>query len=114
MSENRGRPKENIEKKMKFTVDYGDSRWHYDLNKYPNGPYLVEQLDTTYNKLEKLYFKLENLKKPKYHESGRKKRTTKSDKEKIKNTEDAYWKEHYRLFPNDRPKRRGRRNRTNS
>ena len=36
MSENRGRPKENVEKRMKFTVDYGDSRWHYDLNKYPN------------------------------------------------------------------------------
>ena len=46
MSENRGRPKENVGKKMKFTVDYGDSRWYYDLNKYPNGPYLVEQLDT--------------------------------------------------------------------
>ena len=55
MSENRGRPKENVEKKMKFTVDYGDSRWYYDLNKHPHGPYLVEQLDTTYDKLEKLY-----------------------------------------------------------
>jgi len=54
MKENRGRPKENVEKKMKFTVDYGDSRWYYDLNKYPRGPYLVEQLDTTYVKLEKL------------------------------------------------------------
>ena len=62
MSENRGRPKENVEKRMKFTVDYGDSRWHYDLNKWPNGPYLVEQLDTTYDKLEKLYNKLEKLK----------------------------------------------------
>ena len=68
MSENRGRPKENVEKRMKFTVDYGDSRWHYDLNKWPNGPYLVEiknpeldkleKLDTTYDKLEKLYNKL--------------------------------------------------------
>ena len=100
----RGRPKENIEKKMKFTVDYGDSRWHYDLNKYPNGPYLVEQLDTTYDKLEK-------LKKPKYHESGRKKRTTKADKKKMETAENAYWKEHYRIFPEDRPKKRGRRRR---
>ena len=57
MSENRGRPKENVEKRMKFTIDYGDSRWHYDLNKWPNGPYLVEQLNTTYDKLEKLYYK---------------------------------------------------------
>ena len=104
----RGRPVENVTKKMKYVIEYGDSRWHYDLNKYPRGPYLVEQLDTTYNKLEKLYFKLEKLKEPKYHESGRKKRTTKSDRKKIETTENSYWKEHYRLFPEDRPKRRGR------
>ena len=85
MSENRGRPKENVEKKMKYVVEFEDSRWHYDLNKYPNGPYLVEQLDTTYNKLEKLYYKLEKLKAPKHHENGRKKRITKSDKQKISN-----------------------------
>ena len=108
MSENRGRPKENVEKRMKFTVDYGDSRWHYDLNKYPNGPYLVEQLDTTYNKLEKLYNKLEKLKEPKYHENGRKRRITKTDKKKISTAKEAYWTEHYRLFPSERPKRRGR------
>ena len=108
MSENRGRPKENIEKKIKFTVDYGDSRWHYDLNKWPNGPYLVEQLDTTYDKLEKLYNKLEKLKEPKYHENGRKKRITKDCKKKMELAEKKYWTEHYRLFPNERPKRRGR------
>ena len=104
----RGRPVENVTKKMKYIIEYGDSRWHYDLNKYPNGPYLVEQLDTTYDKLEKLYFKLEKLKKPKYHENGRKKRITKSDRKKMESVENAYWKEHYRLFPNERPKRRGR------
>ena len=108
MSENRGRPKENVEKKMKYVVEFEDSRWHYDLNKYPNGPYLVEQLDTTYNKLEKLYYKLKKLKAPKHHENGRKKRITKSDKQKISNIEKAYWAEHYKLFPNERPKRRGR------
>ena len=111
----RGRPVENVVKKMKYVIDYGDSKWHYDLNKYPNGPYLVEHFDPLYDKLEKLYNKLENLKKPKYHESGRKKRTTKADKEKIKNAETAYWKEHYKLFPEDKPKKHGRRrNRTNS
>ena len=73
----RGRPVENIVKKTKFIVDYKDSKWYYDLDKYPNGPYLVEQLDTTYDKLEKLYFKLEKLKKPKYHENGRKKKNYK-------------------------------------
>ena len=108
MSENRGRPKENVEKKMKFTIDYGDSRWHYDLNKWPNGPYLVEQLDETYNELERLYKKLEKLKEPKYHENGRKKRITKSDRKKMEMAEKAYWSEHYRLFPDEKPKRRGR------
>jgi hypothetical protein len=76
----RGRPVENVVKKTKYIIDYGDSKWHYNLNKFP----------------------------------GRKKRTTKADKQKIKNTEIAYWKEHYRLFPEDKPKKRGRRNRTNS
>ena len=108
MKENRGRPKENVEKKMKYVVEFEDSRWHYDLDKYPRGPYLVEQLDTTYDKLEKLYYKLEKLKKPKYHDNGRKKRITKSNRKKMELVEKAYWKEHYRLFPNERPKRRGR------
>ena len=108
MSENRGRPKENVEKKMKYVIEFEDSRWHYDLNKYPRGPYLVEQLDTTYDKLEKLYHKLEKLKKPKYHENGRKQRITKDSKKKMELVEKKYWTEHYRLFPMDRPKKRGR------
>ena len=56
----------------------------------------------------KLYDKLERLNKPKFHENGRKKRTTKADKIKIQTTERAYWKEHYKLFPEDIPKKRGR------
>ena len=104
----RGRPVENVIKKTKYILEFKDSRWNYNLDKYPNGPYLVEQLDTTYDKLEKLYNKLENLKKPKYHENGRKKRITKSNRKKMELVENTYWKEHYRLFPNERPKRRGR------
>ena len=46
----------------KYILEFEDSKWHFDLNKYPNGPYLVEQLDPTYDKLEKLYYKLEKLK----------------------------------------------------
>ena len=108
-TERRGRPSEQPPvKKMIYTIEYGDTRWHYDLNKYPNGPYLVESLDTTYDKLEKLYYKLEKLKKPKYQENGRKKRITKIDKKKISTVEKAYWTEHYKLFPNERPKKRGR------
>ena len=41
MRENRGRPSENVVKKMKYVLVFKDSRWHYNLNKYPNGPYLV-------------------------------------------------------------------------
>jgi hypothetical protein len=115
-TENRGRPSNKPEVIIKkFTREYDDSIWHYDLDKFPNGPYLVEMTDTTYDKLEKLYNKLERLQTPKYHENGRKKRTTKADKIKMETTERAYWKEHYRLFPEDKPKKRGRRrNRINS
>ena len=104
----RGRPTENITKKIKYKLEFNDAIWHYDLDKYPNGPYLVEIIDPKFDKLEKLYNKLERLQTPKFHENGRKKRTTKADKEKIANTERAYWKEHYKIFPNDIPKKRGR------
>ena len=104
----RGRPAENVTKKMKYILEFEDSIWYFDLNKFPNGPYLVEQIDPTFDKIEKLYNKLERLQTPKFHENGRKKRTTKADKEKITNVERAYWKEHYKIFPNDIPKKRGR------
>ena len=106
---NRGRPSEKpVEAPRKFIREYDDSIWHYDLDKTDKGPYLVEMTDTTYDKAEKLYIKLEKLQTPKYHENGRKKRTTKVDKIKIQTVERAYWKEHYRLFPEDIPKKRGR------
>ena len=108
-TENRGRPSEKpavIVKK--FTREYNDSIWHYDLDKVSNGPYLVEVLDPEYDKIEKLFYKIERLKEPKFHENGRKKRTTKADKLALESAEKKYWTEHYRLFPGDKPKRRGR------
>ena len=104
----RGRPAENVTKKMKYTLEFNYSICYFDLNKCPNADYLVEQIDPTFDKIEKLYNKLERLQTPKYHENGRKKRTTKADKIKIQTTERAYWKEHYKLFPEDIPKKRGR------
>ena len=97
-------------------MEFDDSKWYYDLNKFANGPYLVEIIDPKFDKIEKLYNKLEKLQTPKFHENGRKKRTTKIDKIKMETTERAYWKEHYKLFPEDKPKKRGRRrtNRINS
>jgi len=113
--ENRGRPSEKpVEIIRQFTREYDDSVWHYDLDKTDKGPYLVEIIDPTYDKLEKLYEKLERLNKPKYHENGRKKRTTKADKIKMETTERAYWKEHYKLFPEDKPKKRKRRKKTSN
>ena len=105
---------ENITKKMKYKLEFEDSIWHYNLNKFPNGPYLVEIIDPKFDKLEKLYNKLERLQKPKYHENGRKKRTTKADKIKMETTERAYWKEHYKHFPEDKPKKRGRKKKTSN
>ena len=107
--ENRGRPSEKpAELIKKFTRTYDGSIWHYDLDKFANGPYLIEVIDPEYDKIEKLYYKLERLKEPKFHENGRKKRTTKTDKLALESTEKKYWAEHYRLFPNQRPKKRGR------
>ena len=108
MTEYRGRPKENIEIKKKYTLNFNDSIWHFDLDKFANGAYLVEQIDSTFDKIEKLYNKLERLQTPKFHKNGRKKRTTKLNKKKMESTEKAYWKEHYKLFPEEIPKKRGR------
>ena len=112
----RGRPTENVTRKLKYKLEFEDSIWHYDESKFPNGPYLVEIIDPEFDKIEKLFYKIERLKQPKYHENGRKKRTTKADKIALESAEKKYWAEHYKLFPEDRPKKRGRRrtNRANS
>ena len=113
----RGRPSEQqLEAPRQFTRTYyefsskpelgGKEIWHYDLDKTDKGPYLVEMFDPKYDKAEKLFNKLERLQTPKYHENGRKKRTTKADKIKMETVERAYWKEHYVLFPEDKPKKR--------
>ena len=108
--ENRGRPSEKEQvAKTKYILDYGDIIYHFDDTKSKNGAYLVEQIDPTFDKIEKLYNKLERLQTPKFHDNGRKKRTTKVNKIKMESTERAYWKEHYKLFPEDKPKKRGRR-----
>jgi len=70
-TENRGRPSEQpIEVPRQFTRVYDDTIWYYDLDKFNKGPYLVELIDPEFDKLEKLYDKLERLNKPKYHENG--------------------------------------------
>ena len=116
----RGRPSEQqVEAPRQYTRTFydfpskpdlgGKTIWHYDLDKTDKGPYLVEMFDPKYDKAEKLFNKLERLQTPQYHENGRKKRTTKADKIKMETVERAYWKEHYVLFPEDKPKERKRR-----
>ena len=118
--ESRGRPSEQqAEAPRQFTRTFyefsskpelgGKEIWHYDLDKTDKGPYLVEMFDPKYDKAEKLFNKLERLQTPQYHENGRKKRTTKIDKIKMETVERAYWKEHFILFPEDKPKERKRR-----
>jgi len=118
--ESRGRPSEQqAEAPRQYTRTFyefsskpelgGKEIWHYDLDKTDKGPYLVEIFDPKYDKAEKLFNKLERLQTPQYHENGRKKRTTKADKIKMETVEKAYWKEHYVLFPEDKPKERKRR-----
>ena len=115
--ESRGRPSEKqVEMPRQYTRTFydfpskpdlgGKTIWHYDLDKTDKGPYLVEMFDPKYDKAEKLFNKLERLQTPQYHENGRKKRTTKADKIKMETVERAYWKEHYVLFPEDKPKKR--------
>ena len=114
MKENRGRPSNTLPiKKRKYILEYGDIRYHYDLDYFPNGPYLVEDLDPTYSKLEKLYVKWQKLLEPEYHENGRKKRITKDRIKKIKNSETLYWREHYKCFPKDKPKVKTKRRKRN-
>jgi hypothetical protein len=111
----RGRPSQGeAVAKRKYILEFEDSRWHFDLDKFPNGPYLVENLDPTYDKLEKLYIKWQKLLEPEYHENGRKKRITKDCIKKIEIGKNSYWKEHYRLFPEDEPKTKSKRRKRNN
>mgnify|MGYP003627484225 CR=1 FL=1 len=115
MKESRGRPSNTLPvKKRKYVLEYDDVRYHFDLDKFPNGTYLVENLDPTYNKLEKLHIKWQQLEQPEYHENGRKKRITKNRVKEIKVSKTLYWAEHYRLFPGDEPKIKQKRRKRNS
>ena len=49
----RGRPSENVVKLTKWELETNESVWKYDTNKFPNGPYSVEQKFQAGNKPEK-------------------------------------------------------------
>ena len=66
----------------------------------PNNPFV---------KLEKLAKKIDKLKEPVYI-NGRKKRITKADKLEIEKTQAKYDELYYKLWPEDKPKRKYKRN----
>ena len=75
----RGRPAQGeLVAKRKYILEFEDSTWYFDLDKYKHGPYLVEHYSPGHDKLEKLYSKLQQLEQPEYQENGRKKRITKN------------------------------------
>ncbi len=49
----RGRPSENVVKLTKWELETNESVWKYDTNKFPNGPYSVEQKFQAGNKQPK-------------------------------------------------------------
>tara|TARA_R100001509_G_C4877171_1_gene218924 strand:- start:1738 stop:2124 length:387 start_codon:yes stop_codon:yes gene_type:complete len=53
MTENRGRPSEQVEKLDQWILNTKSSIWKYDVNKNPNGCYLVEQKFIAGNKQNK-------------------------------------------------------------
>jgi hypothetical protein len=110
----RGRPAQGeTVAKRKYILEFEDSRWHFDLDIFPNGPYLVENLETTYDKLENYYKKWQKLEEPEYHENGRKKRITKDRVKKIESCKTLYWEEHCKFFPEDKPKAKSKRRKRN-
>ena len=111
----RGRPAQGeLVAKRKYTLEFEDSTWYFDLDKFANGPYLVEHYSPEHDKLEKLHIKWQQLEQPEYQQNGRKKRITKDRVKEIEASKALYWKEHYRLFPEDKPKVRKKRRSRNS
>ena len=49
----RGRPSENVIKLTKWELETNESIWKYDTDKFPNGPYSVEQKFQAGNKQPK-------------------------------------------------------------
>ena len=111
----RGRPAQGeLVAKRKYILEFEDSTWHFDLDKFANGPYLVEHYSPEHDKLEKLHIKWQQLEQPEYQQNGRKKRITKDRVKEIKASKALYWEEYYRLFPEDKPKTKQKRRKRNS
>ena len=97
MKENRGRPSNTLPiKKKKYILEYEDVRYHYDLDYFPNPTTSINAVARS--------LKL----KP-----GDEVLSTNRVK-KIKNSETLYWREHYKCFPEDKPKIKKKRRKRNS
>ncbi len=114
MKYTRGRPKEPDNTIiLQYTQNFKEHtgvkyKWIWDLTK-SNGPITVEIEDPQFHNSEKLLRELLILEK-KYEPSkkGRKPRITKIDKLRMEQIQKELDEFHYSLYPEDRPKVRGR------
>lgn len=113
-SSNRGRPTENITPIFKYTqtfIDHtGSSRiWEFDKNKFHNGPLLVDVIDVEWKEWDKKEKQLNDiLIKYSPKRNQRKPRVTKQDKILIETLKHELDEIFYSFYPEDRPKKRGR------
>jgi hypothetical protein len=102
----RGRPTEQSKKEHNGNYTLGTDSIKYTYKNYRI--VCVDVVDDPKDplvKLEKLSIKLDKLREPVYI-NGRKKRTTKADKLEIEKTQAKYDELHYKLYPEDKPKRK--------
>lgn len=113
-SSNRGRPTENdtpiLEYSQTFIDHTGNSRvWEWDKNKFYNGPISVDVIDVEWKEWDKKEKQLNDiLIKYRPKRNQRKPRVTKQDKILIETLKHGLDEIFYSFYPEDRPKKRGR------
>lgn len=110
----KGRPTENDTPILKYTQTFKDHKgeisiWDWDKIKFSNGPLSVTIKDPQWVEFDKLESKLLSL-LSKYEVKGgqRKSRITKADKLEIEALENKINEIWYGFYPEDKPKKRGR------
>jgi hypothetical protein len=113
-SSNKGRPAENDILILKYIQNFKDHTgetftWNWDKTKFPNGPLSVEIKDPQWSTFDRLENKLALLlSQYEVKDNERKKRITKADKLEIEALESEINEIWYGFYPEDRPKKRGR------
>jgi hypothetical protein len=110
----KGRPVENDIVIKQYTQTFKDHKgevsiWEWDKTKFPNGPLSVTIKDPQWGEFDRLENQLASI-LSKYEVKGnqRKPRITKIDKAEIERLEFEINEIWYSFYPEDRPKKRGR------